>query len=397
MKCDLCGEVLSSASIICRKCNHNNAAKLVSNWRAKQSSVKKEYSEVRRYPITSTLELVESPMTGSAPVVTEMPLWRLRVKEKVRQLREKRQAQADVAVQDVHEALLDPNPIVEAALNRIRRQSQTPSIPSPGRPARRGPIAAAVVEALTLDPIPHIEISPRAPRVEKTQLKAVEQVNKPAILPSITPAEPDIKPEMITTIPPSPEFKQIADRKTPISWDVIPVTSPRPKPQWVKSTRDIPRARVTTQVIEIPPAVSELTNDPVMPATLWLRTLAAACDYEIVAMAYLPIFASYAMFNTSIGSDALFILFLLLSAIVILYQSISLLFADRTFGMALLNIRLVNQADRRTPITRWQKLLRAGGATIAFFFPPLNFLVIQSNNFNLSLPDLISGTSPVEE
>src|SRR5262245_22407209 len=327
MKCDLCGEALSSASIICRKCNNNNAGNLVSHWRAKQSSAKKVYSAFRRYPITSTLELVESPTTESAPVVTEMPLWRLQVKEKVRQLREKRQAQAAVAVQEVDEALLGPNPIVEAALNRIRRQSQTPSIPPPARPARRGPIAAAVVEALTLDPIPHIEISHRAPRVDKTRLKAVEQVNRQAILPSITPAEPDIIPEKITTIPPSPEFKQIAARKTPISWDVIPETFPRLKSQPAKSTRDTSRSRVTTQVIELPPAVSELTNDPVLPATLWLRTLAAACDYEIVAMAYLPIFAAFAMFNTSIGSDAFFILFLLLSAIVILYQSISLFFA----------------------------------------------------------------------
>jgi hypothetical protein len=63
----------------------------------------------------------------------------------------------------------------------------------------------------------------------------------------------------------------------------------------------------------------------------------------------------------------------------------------------LLNLRLVNQADRTLPVTRWQKLLRAWGATIAFFFPPLNILVMHSNNFNLSLPDLISGTSPVEE
>jgi uncharacterized RDD family membrane protein YckC len=258
-------------------------------------------------------------------------------------------------------------------------------------------VAAALVEALTIDPIPQIAVKPRPQRVEKTLLKPVEQVNRAGTQPSITPAEPIKIREKITSIPRSPVSNPISDRSTVIGWDVIQETSLKPKPQPVKSTRDIPRGRVTTQVIEMPPAVSELTDDPALPATLWLRTLAAACDYEIVALAYLPIFGAYAMFNTSLGGDAFFILLFLLSAIVILYQIISLLFADRTFGMALLNIRLVNRLDKKTPITRWQKLLRAWGATIAFFFPPLNILVMHSNNLNLSLPDLISGTSPVEE
>jgi RDD family len=396
MKCDMCGEVLAGASIICRKCNHNNAMKLVSNWRAKQSVVKKEESAERRYPGSSTIDPLNSP-SGSATELSEMPPWRARVKEKVRQLREKRQAQTTLADQTNNQASLDQNSIVEAALSRIRRQSQTPAIGSPPRTTRRGPVAAALVEALTLDPIPRIEIKPRAARPEKTYLKPVEQVERPEILPSATPAEPVNKQEEITQIDHSTVTKPARERSTVINWDVIQEAAPKITPKLVNPTKAIPRGRVTTQIVEMPPAVSELTDDPMLPATLWIRTLAAACDFEIIAIAYLPIFSALAMFNTTIDSGALFILFLLLSAIVILYQSISLLFADRTFGMALLNIRLVNQVDKRMPVTRRQKLLRACGATIAFFFPPLNLLVIHSNSLNLSLPDLISGTSPIEE
>ena len=400
MKCDMCGEVLAGASIICRKCNHNNAMKLVSNWRAKRSSVKKsvkkEDSTVPRHPISSTLELVESPKQSASPDLSEMPPWRAQVKEKVRQIREKRQAQeaeANLRENQLKEASLDPNPIVEAALSRIRRQSPSPSLPSPVRSTRRGPVAAALVEALTIDPLPQIAVKPRPQSVEKRLLKPVEQVSQASTLPSRTTPEPIKIPEKITPISRSRVPNPIPDRSPVIGWDVIP--SPKPKPQPAKTTRDIPGGRVT-QVIQIPSAVSKLTDDRPLPATLWLRTLAAICDYEIVAMAYLPIFGTFAMFNTSIG-DSFFILFLLLSAIVILYQSISLLFADRTFGMALLNIHLVNQLDKKTPIKRWQKFLRAWGATIAFFIPPLNFLVMQSNKLKLSLPDLISGTSTVEE
>jgi RDD family len=396
MKCDMCGEVLAGASIICRKCNHNNAMKLVSNWRAKQSVIKKEENAERRYPGSSTTNLLESS-SGATTDISEMPPWRAQVKEKVRQLREKRQAQTTLADQTNSKASLDQNPIVEAALNRIRRQSQTPPIASPPRNTRRGPVAAALVEALTLDPVPRIEIKPRAARAEKTYLKPVEQLERPEIPPSAAPSEPVIKPEEITQIDHSTVTKPAPERSTVIHWDVIQEAAPKNPRKLVNFTKAIPRGRVTTQIIEMPPAVSELTDETVLPATLWIRTLAAACDLEIIAMAYLPIFSALAMFNTTIDSGALFILFLLLSAIVILYQSISLIYADRTFGMALLNIRLVNQVDKRIPVTRRQKLLRACGATIAFFLPPLNLLVIHSNSLNLSLPDLISGTSPIEE
>src|SRR5262245_27404648 len=185
MKCDMCGEVLAGASIICRKCNHNNAMKLVSNWRAKRSSVKqsikKEDSTEPRHPISSTLELVESPRQSAPPVLSEMlPPWRAQVKEKVRQIREKREAQAALMENQLKEASLDPNPIVEAALSRIRRQSPPPSLPTPVRSSRRGPVAAALVEALTIDPIPQIAVKPHPQGVEKTLLKPVEQVNKPS-------------------------------------------------------------------------------------------------------------------------------------------------------------------------------------------------------------------------
>jgi len=41
-------------------------------------------------------------------------------------------------------------------------------------------------------------------------------------------------------------------------------------------------------------------------------------------------------------------------------------------------------------------MLRAWGATLAFICPPINLIIMKANRRGLSLPDLISGTSPVD-
>jgi uncharacterized RDD family membrane protein YckC len=80
---------------------------------------------------------------------------------------------------------------------------------------------------------------------------------------------------------------------------------------------------------------------------------------------------------------------LLLSAIVFIYQIVMLAFAGRTFGMALLNLNLVNTGDYSLPVTFWRKSLRALAATVVFICFPL--LLIASSRRTLT--DLISGTS----
>lgn len=132
-------------------------------------------------------------------------------------------------------------------------------------------------------------------------------------------------------------------------------------------------------------------------ASPWVRVLAGAWDINLVFLAYLPIFAAYAALKTSVGFESLFILAMLLAATVFAYQIVTLGIADRTLGMALINVRLINTDDETIHITFRQKLLRAWAATIAFLFPPLNIVIMRINRGGLSLPDLVSGTSPVEE
>lgn len=125
-----------------------------------------------------------------------------------------------------------------------------------------------------------------------------------------------------------------------------------------------------------------------------MRILAAACDFEIVATAYLPLFASYATLNTSYGLESLSILFVLLATLTFCYQLLTLVLADRTSGMALLNLRLVNLAGRDKPILFTQKFSRAMVATAAFLCPPLHLITNQKGH---TLPDMSSGTTLVEK
>ncbi|MBK9709034.1 MAG: RDD family protein [Acidobacteria bacterium] len=144
-----------------------------------------------------------------------------------------------------------------------------------------------------------------------------------------------------------------------------------------------------------PPIVCDLPEVIIKPASTWLRTLAGACDFEIIAIAYLPIFAAYATLNTSLSNAAFVILSLLLCAFTFIYQFVTLSLAGRTFGMAILNLRIVDKEYETRTVTLRQKALRAWGASIAFICPPLNFLVMRFNRHHYSLPDLLSGTAPV--
>src|SRR5207253_3051657 len=125
--------------------------------------------------------------------------------------------------------------------------------------------------------------------------------------------------------------------------------------------------------------------------------LAGACAFELVAMAFLPLFASYATLNTALGRESFAILIFLLATLTFCYQLLMLSVAGRTTGMACRNLRLVNVAGGDGPISGTQKFARAVAATAAFLCPPLNLIVMQSNQQRYTLPDLLSGTALVEK
>lgn len=445
----------------------------MNNWRSKQVSLPARGATARAKEEAiatpkikprgdSDANLIQFPAASSASAVaidetspSDVTDWRAQVKEKVRQARQKRHSDEPDIERNARKDL-EQNPIVQAALNRIKWATPTQTV-KPSYAAGRG--AAALAEAL--DPFPEADTfvdpqpasRPVAPAIPPPRIKTnpfsytTNRVQRPE--PKVEPQRQVVtksptaftKPESKTVIPPvakaapipepKPDLLSYADVATPKATPqpsltpplaplpVLPPTvAPEVKPapridEKIEIIEQSPAAREVekrietartavkseskgTQVIEIPSIISHIYELVPAPATLWVRSLAAGCDLEILAMAFLPIFAAYATLNTSLGSEALFILGVLLSALVFVYQAVCLQVAERTFGMALLNLKLINTSDENMPITRQQKMLRAWGATLAFLCPPLNLIIMKANSRGLSLPDLISGTSPIE-
>ncbi len=442
MICEKCGKELPGATIVCRSCNHNNAMQRVKQWREEGGKVitdsarqniqadkdKNDRTPAIKYSSrdsegtlikfpASTLQpgalpahLSSRVAVDTEPELTEMPDWRVQVKEKVRLAKEKRLAQnfnGNSARDD--EEILDSNPVVEAALKRIKRTATTiPTSTSPvvaSRPAVRSAALARTLE-------------PYADPEELTELTA-KRTKIPSKLFSTPATEPRVETnrsqQLKTEAPATQEMGRIplpkpvqrggarvadeVQRDFPARAKQAPEPPVRPETVPLATTDGQVQAHGSrffeTQIIEIPPIVCDLPEVIIKPASTWLRTLAGACDFEIIAIAYLPIFAAYATLNTSLSNAAFVILSLLLCAFTFIYQFVTLSLAGRTFGMAILNLRIVDKEYETRTVTLRQKALRAWGASIAFICPPLNFLVMRFNRHHYSLPDLLSGTAPV--
>lgn len=491
MKCENCGNDLVGASIVCRQCNHNNAQGRVSQWRARRSGELTPIPAAAQATVTRTISPLASPAadpkqeieraideprppepktssllpfdqhrrkhhSAQTPVrnaaasaaaendsdIVQLPAWRAQLKEKVKQVRERRSGELQPINTEPDEAQLDPNPIVESALKRIR-WSQQPQ-----------PITQKPATAVSEQPKRESEAKAEAmssPRPEQTTERIAEP--RPIPKPQPAPVNPMLARKSVAQPVHRPDTGSLAERPTvktePVRQTaetrvrVEPATPPKPAPRpaveaqpvapKIRTTGEIkppaterradsgslaqpPKNHVETQVIGLAPALNSVigyansaattahqaaapdTNPFARPstATLWIRTLAGACDFEIVAVAYLPLFAAYAMLDTSFGFESLAILFVLLAALTFCYQFLSLTIANRTTGMAFLKLRLVNIADRDKPVAFSKKALRAAGATVAAFLSPINFLVMQSNPQHHSLPDLLSGTTLIE-
>ncbi len=483
MKCENCGNELVGAAIVCRHCNHNNAQGRVSQWRARRTGELQKPSTSTRSlsPLANDtesaggksgrlnskpLEPIKPPVIpfepkvqinhaavqtrssqSSVPVsktaghndddqgVSEYPPWRAQLKEKVRQVRERSGALAIEAETEPDEVQLDPNPIVESALKRIRWANHPPPITSLPRSTRHGShaVALAVEPDYDSEPEPVSETKPQTrvdsnPLLPRRPTKPVNQTGASSPLQrQEAAAKVPTRNEVRIELPPATKPPATVPEDKPTT---NPFIAPKPTAQKIRTTGEIKRPQtspkvqpspgvsqnstttaippnhpVETQVIGLSPSVSNAagyvnigtaTRPATRTAPLWVRTLAGACDFELIAMAYLPMFASYAMMNTSLGSESFALMFVLLAVLTFCYQILTLTLADRTSGMAFLQLRLVNIGDHEATISPTQILARAVAATAAFLCPPLNLIVMQSNQHRHSLPDLFSGTTLIE-
>jgi len=510
MKCEKCGSELIGAAIVCRQCNHNNAQGRVSQWRARRtgdlqkppSAPTRAISPLPDPPKLSQPVKSESPKPSSrnskplepikpAPMpfepkiqinhappkpappkpapkaqalskreseataeVEQYPPWRAQLKERVKQARERKTVGANALDDDLDEAELDPNPVVESALKRIHWAKHTPAANPAPRIVRHGSGAAALAAEEDFDSelLVEAESKPSSPPESKSEpmgelkpaarvtptptqtnpLLARKATTQP-VIPSETkslPSRPLPQREAATTnrTPPAPPATQAEARielkpegKPAPTAETVPVADakvaePKPRvtgeiktpvaptaPSQSPSGKLAPpitsaaRAPLPTEVVGLPRTTGALRAAKPQPAKLWVRTLAGASDFVVMEVAFLPLFFWYATLKTSLGRESFTILFFLLATLTFCYQFLMIKIAGRTTGMACLNLQLVNVAGGDAPISNTQMFARAVAATAAFLLPPLNLVVMQSNHQRYTLPDLLSGTTLVEK
>lgn len=408
--------------------------------RDSKAASRKEIAEAAllRFPrssrsLPSNLATAPLPVPEILPQVEEtLPNWRDQVKEKVRIVREKRVSDEPEIDEAPKAPIQDKNPIVESAIRRIRRaEPGPPMLVLPSRNSAQ-PVLWQADEGLT--EIPEFEeqgrlrtaaqpTRPLAPRVEERfhTTPSGETVPKRNTKPLSVPPPPPAPP-LPSTPPPKPPELRITPKINPFKAspnpDVKPITYTRPNPSGslpkIESIVDsglrheaqkpfaspvappvapMDMNQFATEIIEMTYAVQQMPVPDANGANLWLRTLAGACDFEIVAAAYLPLFGAYATLNTALGGESMVVMAILMATCVFVYQLVMLLIAGRTFGMAMLNLTLVNTDDEQQTITRRQKMLRAWAASLAFILLPVNLILIKLNPTGRGLPDILSGTT----
>jgi uncharacterized RDD family membrane protein YckC len=389
MKCESCGNELIGAAIICRACNHNNALHRRLAWRRIEQShdqstpprasepsaefptiVPRKDADVNllHFPSASNRRPEATPaqqtVAESGSETETYPPWRAELKERVRLIKEKRAtsgqgAPAPSPVQSpsaqAGEANPGRNPIVESALNRIRRASKATGRQGDQATGRRSDYSQS--RPVALSPCHLVAQSPSRP--------IAQSPSRPA------------SPSLPSTVPSSQASPQVSAGEPSVSGP--PAGAPENHVETL--------APEIAQALEPPRSVAE-------PALLYARLLAGVCDFEIVFTAFLLTFGSYATSNNAalLGDESRFLTALLLLAVAFIYQIVMLAFAGRTFGMALLNLNVVNTGDENLPVTLWRKMLRASAATIVFICFPL-YLTAWLNVSRRTLPDLISGTT----
>lgn len=381
MKCESCGNEMIGAAIICRACNHNNALHKRHAWRRpeprhNQSTQSRASGPLAELPTINPrkdndVNLLHFPSalnkrTGAAQAQQTMaesqsqtdayPPWRAELKERVRRIKEKRGA-SEIATPhpspvqpsraQAGEAKLGRNPIVEAALNRIRWAAREMGKRGDGETGRQG-------DSVAQSPNPPVAQSP-----------------SPSVSPSLR----------LSILPSRPSWPSRSSSKTSTGKGLAGAPD--------KHVDKQVKTRVSDIALAYEPAT--LKADP---APRYARLLASVCDFEIVFVAFLLIFGAYATSNdaSSFAYGSRILMALFLSAVVFTYQIVMLAFAGRTFGMALLKLSLVNTGNERLPVTLWQKLLRASAATIVFICFPL-YLTAWFSASRRTMTDLVSGTT----
>ncbi len=351
MKCPVCSHVYPDTLSRCSRCGR------VAPERATASDV------------SSTL--IEFP--SQRPARASLPDWRLELNEKVRAIKARRSMEAMVgeatAARRATSTPAEPgtatpesevpqlplheehaNPIVAAALDRLRRASAS-AMPQPTPIGRRGSAATARVAALS-----HPQTASHAlPAQQTSALAAVE-------------------PYRSALVEASPVREELFD--------------PAELLEGLDDEAFDPHAIVATAALPPAPMAER--------ASLLARALAGAIDIGIFVLVSVPFVAATWAINGDFTRTPVLILLTVTLALLAAYYLLAMFsIGGRTIGMMIGGLRVVDEYGNE-PTTR-ALFLRATGYVAAAVPAGLGFAWAFVNRERCGLHDLLSGTRVVRE
>ena len=381
MKCEKCEHELPGGAVICRQCGFNNALQRIGGWRARREfevsdqagqEVRRPSRDARliRFPTPShkTKAAEEAQSSQAVP-----PVWRQRLDDTIRGIRERRtveEAERQAAAES-----LQPNPLVEAAVGRLRRTESSTSN-TPMRTTGHGAQATAHAIKREAEPAPITDAHP---------LITPPPIARPTA--HIHTASSPVKSARASATLSGLIEKRAAGQA--ISSPALSTTAHTAE-ETIHSPLDPHSAEVEIHAAEShAPYASE--------ASLLARAIANIIDIGIITLSYLPFLTAFTLFDMEFSRGSLYLLSGIAVTMIFCYHLLTVAVAGRTGGMALCKLRILDAASECVPPTLGQAFGRALGATLSLLLLPLNLLVILLSLERLSLSDYFSGTIIVRQ
>ncbi|HEX4950940.1 MAG TPA: hypothetical protein VFZ34_30045, partial [Blastocatellia bacterium] len=268
MICEQCQQEMTASLVKCEHCGYNPALQRLDAWRERRQRISSAHeSKSLEPPPTSTearrssakdATLIRFPKRPANPAPmsptpsTEPPPWRNRLDARLQEIREQRAMEVEPPPSPVSAPkVLDQNPIVAKALNRIQRANYLqPITPLPHSRSAVAEELAPLVETAPAT-VPYLEAKAAAATMARTATAPMPHIVAEALVessPAAIAEEEDLLADLL--LEPTPPS---------VATNVPPVETPT----------------------------------SLEPASLGKRAAAAVIDAEIIASSLLPLFGAY--------------------------------------------------------------------------------------------------------
>jgi uncharacterized RDD family membrane protein YckC len=333
-------------------------------------------------PFPVSPQRVKSSEAAKEAGAETAPSWRKRLDETIREIRERRTAESDQ--RQTLARPLTPNPLVEAAVNRIRRAEMPSNSAFSHTLGPMGQGAQAVARAIKCEDEPESAV----------ESHAVTLPHGAKSVPAMMATAPVKSNKQAPGVPQTRVVNQPISPVSPASPGSLAssVTTPTPGKQPAQAT-----ATHRAHAVEaVAPDSEDYSASPGAPPLL-ARAAANVIDVGLIVLSYLPFLTAFTLFEAEFSRWSLYALAVIAIAAIFCYHLLTVAIAGRTSGLALCKLRLVDTASERVPPTLGQAGRRAFGATLSLLLLPLNLLVILLSLDHLSLSDYLSGTTIVRQ